>query len=70
MIKEIAKISVIIFLVVFNFSKFIFSFRPGDVVMIQPENVTLFVDKFIALLNLNPEKRLRVTISDTGRTIE
>ena len=40
------------------------SYCPGDVVMIQPENVTSVVHKFMALLNLNPTATLLVSKND------
>lgn len=42
------------------------SFSPGDVAMIQPENMTSFVEKFLGLLNLDPTTELRVTGNDPG----
>eukprot|EP00794_Sanderia_malayensis_P015807 gene15807-17400_t len=44
-------------------------FNPGDVVMIQPENMTSFVDKFIKLLNLDPAQEIRVSVSDPDHKV-
>ena len=47
-----------------DFSRF--SYTPGDVVMIQPENIESVVDEFIQLLNLDENKILVISKQDKG----
>ena len=46
-----------------------FSYSPGDVVMIQPDNLDSVVDDFIQLLDLDPNKILKISKQDKGNTI-
>ena len=46
-----------------------FSYTPGDVVMIQPENMEFVVDEFIQLLNLDENKILRISKQDKGNLL-
>ena len=42
------------------------SYSPGDVAMIQPDNMTFTVDAFIELLDLDPEQLFTLQENDPG----
>ena len=42
------------------------SYSPGDVAMIQPDNMTATVDAFIELLDLDPEQLFTLQENDPG----
>eukprot|EP00112_Aurelia_sp_Birch-Aquarium-sp1_P018730 Seg4510.1 transcript_id=Seg4510.1/GoldUCD/mRNA.D3Y31 product="NADPH-dependent diflavin oxidoreductase 1" protein_id=Seg4510.1/GoldUCD/D3Y31 len=45
------------------------SYSPGDVVMIQPENIEKVVEEFISLLKLNPEETVIISKNDPDCSI-
>ncbi|XP_068234531.1 NADPH-dependent diflavin oxidoreductase 1 isoform X1 [Palaemon carinicauda] len=53
-------------LVEFDVSKVKHSHKPGDVLMVQPQNLEEFVNEFISVLNLDPEKKFSLESSDTN----
>jgi len=56
-------------LIKFDISGSNISYTPGDVVMIQPENIESVVDEFIQLLNLDENKILVISKQDKDTTL-
>ncbi|XP_066952117.1 NADPH-dependent diflavin oxidoreductase 1 isoform X2 [Macrobrachium rosenbergii] len=56
-------------LVEFDVSSVQYNYKPGDVLMVQPQNLEEHVDEFISVLSLDPEKKFYLERSETNLTL-